>query len=482
MKLTRFAILAALAALALLPMQARAQQVKAVAAATYTFVNSDCTPNGNLLLNFSNGATAVAATLPQAGGSTNGFASCIIALQNSGTASVTITPSGSVINGLTTFVLGAGNSAVVFSTASGGTTGGYIAMSGNPAGAGSFANETPRNLLDNGDFAVQQRGTGTQTCGIAGSQNAVTTYSADRWACQGNVTSATGRSAAVTTSLPTGHNGGMQVWRNSAALTQPICTIQEVLSNKTVPAAGQPITLSFWAEDLGGLVTDNGGVINAYVLYGTGTDQGLQSWTASPAITPAWTGINSTLTKAFTLTTSWVRYSFQTALPSAATEMAVEVCFTPTATGAGATDGFALSGAQLETAAAPTSFEFRGYQDELSAAQFFYWQIIDPTASTMLPGACTETTANTSATCVINAPRPMRATPLAFVSNSTSFGITKTDGTADTCSTFAVVASGTTTSAGRFLCTQADTLAVGIARLPIGAAVASAFLALSADF
>src|SRR5580658_1230509 len=58
----------------------------------------------------------------------------------------------------------------------------------------------PRNLLDNGQMQVQQRGTGTVTCGTTTIPSSA--YGADRWGCNVNVTSGAGTLQVITTNLP----------------------------------------------------------------------------------------------------------------------------------------------------------------------------------------------------------------------------------------------------------------------------------------
>src|SRR5262249_18519714 len=152
-----------------------------------------------------------------------------------------------------------------------------------------------------------------------------------------NVGSGAGRGQVVTStpSPQTGFTNSMNVYRNSGALTQPVCTVQEVSSLNTKGLQGQQVVFSAYLQALSGLNADNGSVINMYVIYGTGTDQGLGTLTASPAITPAWTNINSSITGSKTITTSWNRYNITGTVPSTATEAGVMICFTPTANGAG---------------------------------------------------------------------------------------------------------------------------------------------------
>lgn len=156
---------------------------------------------------------------------------------------------------------------------------------------GNFSG-TPRNYLDNGSFNIQQRGTGTVTC-AANAAITSAAYGPDRWGCSANVAVGAGRSAIVTTAalLPAGFAQVNTVFRTSGALLQPVCSIQEIPTAESTALAGKTVTLSFFAAALAGLNADNGNLITASIFTGTGSDQGLGTMTASPAITPAWTGI-----------------------------------------------------------------------------------------------------------------------------------------------------------------------------------------------
>lgn len=271
---------------------------------------------------------------------------------------------------------------------------------------------TPRNFLDNGALNITNtNGTSTVTCAAAAAI-AVTGMSADRWGCQANVTSGAGRTAIVTSSPtpPVGFTNAMKVFRTSGALTQPVCVMQEVTTPQSVQLAGNVVTFSFYAAALAGLAADNANQIQAVIFTGTGTDQGLTTApTASPAITPAWTGIATALNQVQTITTTFTRYAFQATIPATATEIGAAICFTPTATGAGATDGFAFTGAQLERAPGATSFEFRSKTMELAQAQAFFYTIAEGAATTVRAMCMASST--TLAICGLQFPVPMYAVP-----------------------------------------------------------------------
>lgn len=295
---------------------------------------------------------------------------------------------------------------------------------------------TPRNFLDNGALNITNtNGTSTVTCAV-NAAIAVTGMSADRWGCQANVTSGAGRTAIVTSSPspPAGFTNSMKVFRTSGALTQPICVMQEVTTPQSIQLAGQVVTFSFNAAALAGLAADNNNLINAVVFTGTGTDQGLTTApTASPAITPAWTGIATALNQSITLTTTFQRFAVQATIPTTATEIGVALCFTPTATGAGATDGFAFTGAQLERAPGATSFEFRSKSEELAKAQAFFYTIAEGAATTVRAMCMASST--TLAICGLQFPVPMYSVPTMSYTNGFATATTTAGSTLGACNT-----------------------------------------------
>lgn len=345
----------------------------------------------------------------------------------------------------------------------------------------------PRNLLDNGSMDIDQRGTAAQTCGTTTIPSSA--YSADRWGCNVNVTSGAGSLQYITTTanLPAQpvFNGAELFYRTSAALAQPQCVMQEILSARITPLQGQSVTLSAYIEGLANMLAETT-TVNAYLFTGTGADQGLQSFTASPAITPAWTGIASTSTAAWTITSSWARYNATFQVPATATEAAVALCWTPTTGGtAGATDGFRFTGVQLEQGSTASAFEFIAPNYENAVAQAYYWQLSDGKAATfVLPMTCTEITSGTTAHCLMNFPSTMRVAPAIVVATPTSFGMTKVaDGTAEACTTFAIVTATATTNNAKFSCAVSETAAVGTMHIGLYADTAAAnTVTFSADF
>lgn len=264
---------------------------------------------------------------------------------------------------------------------------------------------TPRNLIDNGAMNIQQRGTGIVTCGTTTIPQA-TAYGADRWGCNANVTSGAGRLQPFTTSPapPTGFASEQKLYRTSGALTQPVCAWQEVSTVTSTTLAGQQATLSAYIAALAGLVADNAGVVNLVVVSGTGSNEGLQSFTASPAITPAWTGIATLINTPVTTTTTYARFSTSVFIPSTVTEIGVALCFTPTATGAGVTDGFAFTGVQLEQGSAASTFEFHPLEFDRVSAQRFAFVINEAAAGVVQVGG--GSAQGTTVTCTTFIPFP----------------------------------------------------------------------------
>lgn len=271
----------------------------------------------------------------------------------------------------------------------------------------------PKNYVDNGSINIQQYGTGIITCSTTGGSTQAT-YGPDRFTCSTNVTSGAGRQQVVTTAalLPAGFANVNKLYRTSGALTQPVCNIQELAANESLALAGKQVTLSIYAAALAGLAADNNSVINGYVIYGTGAAEGLGTMTASPAITPAWTGIASLGGAPTTITATPTRYTLATVtVPTTATEVGIEICFTPTATGAGTTDGFAFTGVQLEVAPSPTSYEFHTASYDLDRAQVRYWQWAETVSgTTVVPGMC-QAQSSTVAVCNIPLKHTMAKNP-----------------------------------------------------------------------
>lgn len=343
---------------------------------------------------------------------------------------------------------------------------------------------TPRNLLDNGQMQVQQRGTATRTC----AQNAgITTaaYAADRWACSVNVASGAGTLQVITSNLPASpvFNAGMVFYRTSGVLTQPQCVMQEIPTATITPLQGSSVTLSVYIQGLANMLAEST-TVNAYLFTGTGSDEGLGSVTASPAITPAWTGIASSQTAAFTITSSWARYSTTFSVGSTVTEAAVALCWTPTAGGtAGTTDGFRFTGVQLEQGNAASAFEFRRLGEELAIAQRYLNILTEPAAGVQVPVTGNSTSA-TAAAMAYSFPVTMRVAPTFTALGtalSTSTWTNKCGNVNNALATTFVVTATANTVSGASLTVTSSGSTIGFGCVLTGAGGGS-ILSWSADF
>ena len=337
-----------------------------------------------------------------------------------------------------------------------------------------------RNLLGNGALnGTQVNGTATVT-GATTSAPTSAALIADRWVLDTNVGSGAGTSAIVTSTPtpPAGFLNVATVYRASGALTQPICAWQAVPNADSVAVAGQTVTLSAYVGGLANLAADNGSVVNLVIITGTGVDQGFNgSWTATPAITPAWTGIATAVNTAITVpaaATTFARISTSAAIPAAATEIGVGICFTPIVDKHGSTDGFAYTGVQLERGNSPSLYEFKTRAKEIQENQAFVYSIHDTASTAQVIGLCTETTANTDAACFVQYPVAMYKAPtLALTGCGTAcFAMPTTTAQTAVTSTCVLTANATFTivqgTQGMYLqCAQSGTTAAVGITLPL---------------
>ena len=358
-------------------------------------------------------------------------------------------------------------------------------LNSNAFTQGLLAPNNFRNLLDNGAMQVQQRGTGAATCATT-SAAASANYGADRWVCDVNVTSGAGQLTAISSSPtpPTGFKYAQKLARNSGALTQPQCVWQEIPSADVITTQGQSVTFSWYDQALAGLAADNGNVINAYIVYGTGTDEGFGTWTASPAITPAFTGVNSSATAAFTISaTQWLRHSLTAVMPVTATEAAVALCFTPTATGAGATDGFAFTGAQFEVGSNPSPYEFKPYAIEQLKAYRYAYTLTEPAANIIM--AQGQSASTTLCSVMVQFPATMAKAPtftaLGTALSNATWKVNQAAQNLALATTYLVTLVGNSTSTAQLTATTAASQTAGWGCQLVGAGGGS-ILMFSADF
>jgi hypothetical protein len=288
-----------------------------------------------------------------------------------------------------------------------------------------------RNFLENGGFFVNQFGTAAAVGGVATGctltvLGTTSTYFIDDWCVDTNVTSGVGKAQVITSSPapPPGFQNAAKIWRNSAALLQPVVAHQEIETSRFTQLQGKTVIASCYVNPLAGLTSTNGAVA-MNLAWGTGTDEGLGTMSTSPLITPAFTGVtNIPLTAgvgspSFNLgtTAGWTRiYSTPVAIPLTATEGDFMIGFTPVGSASGATDGFAFVGCQLEIAdnnqTVPTAFEFLPYQYEFARAQRRTYVLNELAAGVVQVSGGTAQGTTTTCTVLIPFPVTMRAAPV----------------------------------------------------------------------
>lgn len=381
----------------------------------------------------------------------------------------------------------------------------------DPSQLGSYINQVfqnvnqyasgyqPLNLLDNGANQINQRGAAERVGGTTSGPNDAE-YCTDRWALDTNVTSGAGYCNEVTSATGVTFAYGVtpmvSIYRKTGALTQPICHEQEIPSARFKQVQGKPVIMSAWLAANAG--APSGVTATFYLWTGTGTDEGLGAlrsavgMTASPALTPALTGLataGSYTTPALSTTAS--RYSSgPIQVPATATEGVFAICWTPASETAGTTDGILIGNEQLEEADTNQTTAGRFYRENyaqaLATAQHYYAQWADNLAATFtMPMICTETTSGTTATCLLSLPQPQDlAAPVAAVATAASFGMTKVaDGTAEACTTLAVVASTSQPQGVKLTCAASETAAVGTMHIGLYADTGAAnTLTVNSDF
>jgi hypothetical protein len=123
--------------------------------------------------------------------------------------------------------------------------------------------------------------------------------------------------------------------------------------------------MSFYARK-GANFSPTSSLFDAYLFYGTGTDQ---------KVSDGYTGVGNIPQTGLVATTTWQRFTFTGTVPATATEVAPYFSFTPTGT-AGAADYLEITGVQLEVGsqASPYAPASATYQAELAMCQRYYWR------------------------------------------------------------------------------------------------------------
>jgi hypothetical protein len=216
-----------------------------------------------------------------------------------------------------------------------------------------------RNRIINGAMGIWQRG-------VSGFTTLNTyVYAADRFIGFSGVSLNGTFSQVSNIGLP-GFQYAMRAQRNAGnTSTSGLVIGQTIESVNCFDLAGSAVTISFWAR-AGANYSAASNLLYAYLVTGTGVDQGTLAW-----INSSWTGQVFNNVGSPTLTTSWQKFTYTFTLPSNMTELAFYVQAGPTGT-AGANDYFDITGVQLEKGSVATPFENRLYGTELALCQRYY--------------------------------------------------------------------------------------------------------------
>ena len=222
-----------------------------------------------------------------------------------------------------------------------------------------------KNFIINGGMDIWQRGTSA-----AGSYP---TYLADRWMNYRAVAGSTFSRQVTgdTTNLPS-IQYCQRLQRNSAnTATNDIIISQSMESVNSIPLAGKTVIMSFYAR-AGSNLSSSGSTMFAGIFSGTGTDQNYIA---------GYTGSATVINQSKTLTTTWQRFTVTGTVGATATEIGVQLGFTPTGT-ASTNDYIEITGVQLELGSTATTFSRAGgtIQGELAACRRYLPAII-PNAS-----------------------------------------------------------------------------------------------------
>lgn len=221
------------------------------------------------------------------------------------------------------------------------------------------------NYALNSDFSIWQRGTSISPTSNGGA------YTADRWyGTRGSNTSLT-VSRETAGNLSTSPNQAFRycarVLRTAGSTTTSAVDFGQMFeTTQSVPLAGQTVTLSAWIRK-GANFSATSDSLSMIIIEGTGTDQ--------KQMDGGYTGSNTVVSTAKTLTSSWQRFSVTGTLATSATEITIKFSYTPTGT-AGAADYFEVTGVQLELGSVATAWNYAGgtLQGELAACQRYYWR------------------------------------------------------------------------------------------------------------
>jgi hypothetical protein len=296
-----------------------------------------------------------------------------------------------------------------------------------------------KNAVINGGLQVWQRGTTG-----AGATGAGTGFVADRWQV-GRTGFAAGSTFSRQTTSDTTNLPFIQycarVQRDSGNTgTGLVLFTQSLESVNSIPLAGKSVTLSFYARK-GANFSAASDLLKVELATGTGTDQNY--------FTAGYTGTVRPINTTTTLTATWQRFTFTGTVPTTATEIAVQLGFTPVGT-AGAADYFEVTGVQVEAGSIATPFQTATgtIQGELAACQRYYYRNTPIVGEGVLGGYARlgigNATSTTGAAILVNLPVSMRVAPGSTLDSGNLY---LSDGVTDYLATAAVVATTSKTTA-----------------------------------
>jgi hypothetical protein len=235
----------------------------------------------------------------------------------------------------------------------------------NAAGTSFAYQPTPSasNPVLNSAMQVAQRGT---SIALAASTGYASGYTLDRWQTFTSANQAVTVARVATgdtTNLPN-IQYALRYQRNSGQTgTSTLPLNQSFETANSVPLAGKPVTLSFYAR-AGANFSATSSLLTVGLITGTGTDQNQYA---------GYTGAAYPINTTATLTTTWQRFQYTTTLTTTVTELSTYFAYTPVGT-AGTNDYYDITGVQIDVGSVALPFRTNGatYQAELAACQRYF--------------------------------------------------------------------------------------------------------------
>jgi hypothetical protein len=332
---------------------------------------------------------------------------------------------------------------------------------------------TKGNVLIGGDASTNLFQRATSGSSVT---TTVTYGGPDRWAYwSGTSTAMTVSQDTTAADLRPNTKAAFKMARTSGQTgVVQMCMLQEVESVNVYPFQGQIAELDFDAIT-GANFSPASGNLTAYIITGTGTDQGVAG-SASVAFglnaggggSGGWTGqANATAAVIATgAAGSSGRYAAIGTIPAGATEIAVAICMTPVGT-AGTNDYVALQNIQLVRNPAAKVNTLLGYSCdnqsnalmqctafdrsrnaavEASLQQRYYYQLTETAA--IVPVAPCSAVDTTHTNCLVQFPVPMRAAPALTFANGFASPTSTTQATLGACTTLTAATTVASTVAG----------------------------------